>query len=224
MMRVRLTAGVVAVALLAAAGVAGSAAAETIISTLPEENATQRPFGCDDTGAYGQIVTVPVGESSLDSFSFRMDIPAGVVFRGVVMAWDGDSAADPVLFESAPRSTAGAGMETVTFITGGVPVVEGDEYLIFAQADCTVTPPGTGGPWGTVQPGTYDGGTAVFQNNGGDFSQVTQPTWNLPERDLAFEAGFGLPEPPEPPAPPPPTPEEPTAAPIAVELVPTFTG
>ena len=219
MMRVRQIAGVVAVALLAAAGVAGPAAAETVISTLADENNTFAPFGCPDTGAYGQTVTVPAGESSLESFSFRMNLPAGQVFRGVVMAWDGDSATAPVLFESAPRSTAGTGMETVTFTTGGVPVVEGQLYVLFAQADCTLTPGGTPtGFWGSVVPGTYDDGNTVFQNNGGDFSQVTG-VWegNVTEEDFAFEAVFGLPA-PEPPAPPP------APAPAAIELEPTFTG
>jgi hypothetical protein len=220
-MRVRRTAGVVAVTLWAAAGVAGPAAAETVISTLADENGTFPEFGCPDTGAYGQTVTVPAGESSLESFSFRMNLPAGVVFRGVVMAWDGDSASGPVLFESGPRSTAGSGMETVTFTTGGVPVVEGQVYVLFAQADCILTPNNTVGFWGSVNPpGAYDDGSIAFQNNGGDFSQVTG-VWDFVviEEDFAFEAVFGLPA-PEPPAPPP----APEAAPIALELVPTFTG
>jgi hypothetical protein len=222
-MRVRRTAGVVAVALLAAAGVAGPAAGETVISTLADENNTIAPFGCPETPAYGQVITVPAGATSLDVFTFRMDIPAAVVFRGEVFAWNGTMATGPELFRSAPRSTAGTGMETVTFATGGVPVVVGDEYIVFAAADCTATPNNTDGPWGTVEPGTYADGSFSFQNNLGDESQWTTVPWNqFTDTDLAFEVIFDVP--PPPPTPPPPAPEEPTATPIAIELVPTFTG
>jgi hypothetical protein len=190
----RAIAGPVAVLMAVMVMTASVGAAQTI-TTLPDENDTRRPFGCPNTGAYGQVITVPAGENTLSSFSFRMNLPAAEVFRGMVFAWDGTTptATGSALFTSGPTSTAGAGMETVTFTTSGVAVVAGQQYVLLAQADCTATPADTNGLLGTVEPGTYAGGDFVFQQNGGDATQLTTGVWEtfLAPVDLAFEAVFG---------------------------------
>ena len=46
-------------------------------------------FGYPNTATYGQTVTTPNGDTVLDSFSFEMDLPANLLFRGEVYAWNG---------------------------------------------------------------------------------------------------------------------------------------
>jgi len=213
-----------------AVGVGTSSAGVTPveISTLADENNVASSFGDDASATYGQTVTVPAVDVPpgvpvvLTSFTFRMDLPAGLIFRGFVYAWDGTKATGPELFQSEPVQTAGSGMETVTFTTPEIPVVVGQEYVLFASITLDVAADvGEGnGPWGIVTPSTYADGSFVFLDNDGDASQWTTVDWNefiFITADAAFSAVFGGATPP----PPPPTPD-PVATPVAV--VPTFTG
>ena len=106
---------------------AGAASADTTIDTMPQWNGQDYifSFGWENTATYGQVVTAPADSAGLDSFTFMMDVPKEVVFRGEVYAGDGEKANGPNLYESAPRTTAGSGWEEVTFDTSGVRVIPG---------------------------------------------------------------------------------------------------
>jgi hypothetical protein len=204
-------------------GVAGAGVSPVVISTLADENNVASSFGDDATATYGQTVTAPAiaapaGTSVvLTSFSFRMDLPADVTFRGFVYAWDGTKATGSELFQSAPVHTDGSGMETVTFTTPEVPVVVGTQYVIFASISLDFAADiGKGnGPWGLVTPGTYPDGSFVYLSNAGDSLQWTTTDWNqfvLVTADAAFSAAFAAATPTTAPA----------VTPAPVE--PTFTG
>jgi hypothetical protein len=224
----------VVVAVLISAGVAGIAAAgvsPVVISTLADENQLAFNFGDDATATYGQTVTAPAVAAPpgtpvvLTSFSFRMDLPAGLVFRGFVYAWDGAKATGPELFQSAPVHTAGSGMETITFTTPEIPVVVGQEYVLFASISLDFAADiGEGqGPWGIVSPSTYPDGSFVFLSNAGDASQWTTTDWTqfvFITADAAFSAVFDAAT--TPPTTTTPTTTAPAATPVPV--APTFTG
>src|SRR6202008_2048666 len=91
---------------------ASGAQAETI-ETVPEWNGSEfvQPFGSPETETYGQTVTAPTSGTTLDSFTFYMEEPTGLLFRGFVYAWDEAThrAIGPKLYESGDRHTNGSG-------------------------------------------------------------------------------------------------------------------
>jgi hypothetical protein len=126
------------------------------------------------TATFGQTVTVPAGDTSLDSFTFYVRLPTGLVFRGEVYAWQATppsaSCLDPsacghatgtALWESgATQTTCNTpsppgpppcnkfGFEPITFNTGGIPVTPGAQYVLFATISKDYAangPPPTGG-------------------------------------------------------------------------------
>ncbi len=144
-----------------------------------------------------------------------MDLPAELVFRGFVYAWDGTKATGPELFQSAAVHTSGVGMESITFATPEIPVVVGQQYVLFASIALDFAADvGKGmGPWGIATPSTYADGSFVYLPTGADSSQWTSTDWNqfvFVTADAAFSATF----------------DSPTAAATAtpVELAPRFTG
>ena len=158
----------------------------------------------------------------LTSFSFRMDLPATLIFRGFVYAWDGTKATGPELFQSAPTHTNGSGMETITFATPEIPVAVGQQYVIFASIalDFAADVGKGAGPWGIATPSTYADGSFVYLSTGADASQWTSADWNqfvFVTADAAFSATFDTPT---------VAPSAPTVAPGAMPLsiAPSFTG
>jgi hypothetical protein len=158
-------------------------------------------FGIPDTQTYGQTVTVPLGLPVLQSFSFEMQLPTTLAFRGEVYAWDGTRAAGPNLFESGVTSTSdGSVFQLITFNTGGITLVPGDVYVLFASSSKDNSGHSGGGSWGVTQfDDTYAGGTSVYINNGSDTAQWTSMAWDAVPGDMAFQATFasgsGVPEP-----------------------------
>jgi hypothetical protein len=215
------TSMVVAALVTAGAGsLAVAAGSPVVISTLADENSIASNFGDDAASTYGQTVTAPEVAAPgspvvLTSFTFRMDLPAGLVFRGFVYAWDGTKATGPELFQSPAVHTSGAGMESVTFATPEIPVVAGQQYVIFASIalDLAIDVGKGQGPWGIASPSTYADGTFVYLGTGTDSSQWTTTDWSqfiFVTADAAFSATF----------------DSPTVAPSAapVEVTPRFTG
>ncbi|MCG3194706.1 MAG: hypothetical protein DIJKHBIC_03970 [Thermoanaerobaculia bacterium] len=136
------------------------------------------PFGLPVTPTYGQVITAPATGASLLQFTFQMQLPTTVVFRGEVYAWDGSKATGANLYESAPRSTTqSATYESVTFsIPGGVPLAANAQYVIFASASKDT---GTGaGQWGFRTSSAYPGGGFVYMNNGTDATAWTTTAWD----------------------------------------------
>jgi hypothetical protein len=146
-------------------------------------------------------VTVPATFTHLDSFTFYVDLPTNLIFRGEVYAWDNTCpcATGPAQYESGQTSTAsyGAGynIQPITFKTGGIPLTAGAQYVLFFTiskdyaANAGVT--GTGFV-AYVSTDPYLGGDWVYVSNSGDTSQWTNPLtrWTNTGFDLAFKASF----------------------------------
>jgi hypothetical protein len=182
---------------------AGSARADVIdTSGAWDGSSFVMQFGVPNTATYGQTITVPLGSSRLQSFSFAMNLPATTIFRGEVYAWDGSKATGPSLYESGPRTTGGSGsFQWITFNTGGVNLTPGGQYVLFASVSKDYLAGSGNGSWGYLGGAdVYPGGGFVYLNNGGDPSQWTSQTWSTwlgggPD-DLAFKASFNqAPEP-----------------------------
>lgn len=163
-------------------------------------------FGYPDTATYGQTITVPAGVATIQTFSFVMDVPAGLVFRGAVQAWDGDKATGPVLYLSDPTSTSGDGYDLVTFgpdvaVTPGVYVLYGTISYDYAT-NAVPGVEGVPGYWSSILAAPYDGGAMVWDNNRGDIDRLTTRTWDNRGGgyvdDMAFAVTFGLPAPADP--------------------------
>jgi hypothetical protein len=184
-------------------GTAGVALAETTIDTIPqpipEQQARIGPFGHPNAATIGQVITAPANDTRLDSFTFLLDLPSTVIFRGEVYAWDGQKATGPNLFESAPRSTSGSNdWEEITFNTGGVELVPGQRYILFATISKDYADNVGRGYWARTD--AYADGRYHFMSNGSDFDQLFRDSWMPSESDpfptdTAFRAVFST-EPP----------------------------
>lgn len=203
----RLTGGIVA--LVAAAAFAAPAQATTTIDTATGWDGTQHlwPFGGADAGntpAYGETVTVPVTDTSLEGFTFHLDVPTDVPFRGEVFAWDDatQSVAGPELW-SGPATTTGsydplgAAYQAVSFDTGGLALVPGERVILFVT---TLRDPSSDGAYGYAAArwgasDAYAGGQFVYSNDG-TFSGLLADPWGwfdggfAAHVDLAFQATF----------------------------------
>jgi hypothetical protein len=174
---------------------AGAALADTVIDTTPQANGVDvtRPFGYPNTATYGQLITAPADDTQLDSFTFFISMSGTVVVRGELYAWDGQKATGPNLFESAPRTISNtSGFEEVTFDTGGVQLVAGQQYVLFATISKDYAASDGSGAWEAVFSGDpYPGGNFVYMNNGSSFDQLFTEAWGqIPEIDSAFKAVF----------------------------------
>lgn len=91
----------------------------------------------------GQVFVVPEKQRSLERFSLilasdeRDTSGQSLFFRGVIMPWNGDRAAGPVLFESQlaelPPSTLSA--QEYVFATDGLLLEPGETYVAFFNAN-----------------------------------------------------------------------------------------
>jgi hypothetical protein len=168
------------------------------------------PFGCPDTATFGQTITAPFGDTVLDSFSFYMQGFGGrdgdtLVFRGEVYTWDGSRAIGPNVWEGAPGTlTLTSTAQQVAFNTGGVQLVAGRQYVLFASIskDYEQNAPGNFSDWAFLgegpTPNPYAGGRFVYLSDTGDESLWTNPlvSWgNFGDADGVFKAAFsgGLP-------------------------------
>lgn len=176
-------------------------ASAEMISTLSSWNGSDHayPFGYPNTATYGQTITVPAdGNTQLDSFSFEMELPTSLVFRGEVYAWNGSEATGLSLFESPQMTTTeNGGYQLITFNTGGIDLTGGNQYVLFASIskDYLIDQSAGSGTWGYVSGNAYSGGQFVYINNGGDTSQWTSTSWFPLQGDpsLAFQADFSIP-------------------------------
>jgi len=175
------------------------------------------------TPTYGQTVTVPSTDTVLDSFTFYVDLPTNLFFRGEVYAWD-PTTSDPnnfamgnatgmALYASGQMHTTSYGSgfapQAITFtIPGGLPLTANTQYVLFittsrdfaANAGITAT-----SFFGYTPTDTYSGGDWVYVDDGGDPSQWTTKGWTHPAAfpgcppcfagdDLAFQASFSGPQ------------------------------
>lgn len=195
-MMTRGSAALLSSVVLLGAGAAAAQADTTIDNSAPNGASGIQPFGVPDTATYGQTITAPAGESALDSFTFYIQLPTDVPFRGEVYAWDDTAghAVGPELYESAARTTTDPNSyEPITFATGGTPVTPGQKYVIFATTSKDgVAGSGTGRWLFTGDSSSYGGGAFQFDNNRTDFGRLLTRRWDtFISGDAAFKASFG---------------------------------
>jgi len=187
-------------------------ATTTIGNTPPWNGSLSSNFGVSGapnnfTPTMGQTVTVPATDTVLHSFTFYADLPANLLFRGEVYAWNPNtvdpanpyasgSATGSALYESGQMHTSsyGSGLapQPITFnIRGGLPLTAGAQYVLFfttsrdyaANAAANITDTGFVGYTATD---TYSGGDLVYVDDGGDPGQWITKVWTHP-------AGLGCP-------------------------------
>ena len=197
--------GVAAISLATAPG----ALATTTISNTPpwDGHSVFNGFGVAGPPNYytptmGQTVTVPMTDTKLDSFTFYVDLPTNLTFRGEVYAWDPNtldpnnsfamgSATGPALYASGQMHTTSYGMgftpQPITFnIPGGLPLTAGAQYVLFfttsmdAQNPPSSCPPTDCSFVGFTLMDTYSGGNWVYVDDGGDPTQWTIKGWTHP--------------------------------------------
>jgi hypothetical protein len=148
-------------------------------------------FGEPNTGTYGQTFIPPVGFPKMTGFTlFISNLTASVNFQFYVMAWNGSSATGPVLYQSPETSTAGSsGWQPYAFNTGNLELTPGATYVAFASAS------GSTGQAAMASSATYSytEGGFFYNNNGTNFSLLTNSTWQSlsGNYDLEFVATFG---------------------------------
>jgi hypothetical protein len=217
--------GVAAISIATAPG----ALATTMIGNTPPWNGSTITSGFGYGGppnyftpTYGQTVTVPATDTKLDSFTFYVDLPTNLIFRGEVYAWDPTtvdpsnpyalgSAIGPALYESGQMQTtsygSGFAIQPITFnIPGGLPLTAGAQYVLFFTTSRDYAANAgimANGFVGYTPSDTYSGGDWVYISDGGDSSQWTTVGWWHPalfpdiffQDDLAFQAIFSSPLP-----------------------------
>lgn len=169
----------------------------------------------------GQTFTVPYSATRLDSFSFYLrDTPPNelepdfVDFEALVMAWDGEKATGPVLYQSYPISTTNngfpttveGGFEEITVNTHGLELLAGQEYVAFFSATNFFDGIGGEANFLYTNADVYSGGGYVWMYTEGDLGALTTRRWDgvigtpatgfAPLNDLAFRMSFAqVPEP-----------------------------
>ena len=151
-------------------------------------------------------MTVPLTDTTLDSFTFYVDLPTNLIFRGEVYAWDPNttdpnssfalgSATGSALYASGQMHTTsygnppGTSPRPITFnIPGGLPLTAGAQYVLFLTtsvdfaANAGITAIGFVGYTGATD--TYSGGDEVFVDDGGDPNQWTTKGGRTPPCSL----------------------------------------
>lgn len=183
----------------------------TILTAQPTWNGSStfwNPFGESNTATYGQTFTVAGPDTVLDQFSFWYDDSLNsdtVDFAAYLYAWDGSKATGSALYTSSSVSTTNngglGGVERFDFVTGGIQLVAGQQYVAFTSASLFFDGlQGTAVAGGNGSDG-YAGGSFVYMNNGSDTSQWTTFGWSTGGGiDTAFEAVFRSQAVPEPAA------------------------
>jgi hypothetical protein len=177
---------------------ASRARSDVIIDTTGAVSGGIAPFGVPNTATYGQLVTVPTApDTDLVSFGFLINGPTTETFKTYVYAWDGSEATGPALFTSSVQTLTGSESLFTTTIAGGLNLIAGQRYVLFASvSEVYGTSVGTA-QWYTAPSSAYPGGNFVFINNGGDTSQWTSTPWaNITSINSGFTADFAaVPEP-----------------------------
>jgi hypothetical protein len=141
-------------------------------------------FGEPDTATYGQTFKALPGQ--LNQFSFWLN------------DWDGSKATGSVLYTSSARATSnngGAdGFERFDFLTGGLSLVAGNQYVAFLSASNFFDGSSTLASMSTAGSNAYADGSFVFLNNGNNFGLLTTTPWvNASTLDAQFFASFSDP-------------------------------
>jgi hypothetical protein len=184
--------------------------------------------GGESVASIGQVVTVPEGVTSLESFSLSSQMPSTYLFRAYVFAWSGEHTEGPALYESGDLHAVSSGeYQPLTLQTGGVPVTSGHRYVLFLSrsAEQAADEADTEGyalqivrGEGMFAPPPYQEGGLVTLSNGFTPSEWGARSWSDFSSffDAEFQAMFDI------PAPPPPIEPETTVVPTVL-TVPSIT-
>lgn len=152
----------------------------------------------DSSATFGQTITVGSTYTRLANFTFWINdsYPAfdnPINFAAYVMAWDGNKADGPILYQSGKLTTSNnggqGGMEPFTFNTGGISLTPGGQYVLFISVSQFVDGDSERGGVGGVLTDAYPGGSFVNLGNGSNFGLLTTENWvTTPQWDLAFTA------------------------------------
>jgi len=191
-----------------AMGLLTAASASTIFDTTSSLNGTHSisPFGFPDTGTFGQTFIAPATDTTLDDFTFYLDVPGGTTlqFKALIFAWSGSllgggggEATGAPLYESSSITAVGDDtFDPFTVNTGGVQLTGGDSYVaLFTVSDTPDYDASTGtAEWGNIASHvTNDGGGGfVFYNTGGDISLINTTQWDnfADDGDSTWKADF----------------------------------
>jgi hypothetical protein len=206
----------VGVAAVSLATAPGALANTTIGNTPPWTSGVTNGFGWYGPPYYqvptiGETVTVPATDTVLDSFTFYVDLPTALVFRGEVYAWDSTDPANQhatgsALYESGPMSTTsynfGFSPQPITFNTGGINLTANTQYILFITTARDTPSPipynNEYGFYGTTQTDTYTGGDFWQLPGTNDPGAWTTTPWFSGTSyiaDLGFQASFSSPLP-----------------------------
>jgi hypothetical protein len=158
-----------------------SSFAATSINNFTGYNNGYFPFGdpANATQTYGEIFTVPNGETNLGDFSFYTGGTLGggdIILAAYIATWTG-SHAGTLLYSSAPYSYDNLGNEELGFHPGALAVTPGSQYVMFLSTS-SFHGQSTGKTYvsdGSTNP--YLNGFA-YSNNGGDFNSLFTNDWD----------------------------------------------
>ena len=173
-----------------ALSLATAAASAATISTLGAEDSTIGSWGTGATSAYGQSFTF-AADVDFESVTFRINSGAAINYDAYLYEMTGAAFTDVTtggVIASVSGVAGGTGtMGSYTADFGSVALGAGT-YAVFFQA----TGGGASSNWGrTLSDDAYAGGTFLFQNNGGDASQLNGGTLGFGNfGDLAFEITY----------------------------------
>jgi hypothetical protein len=186
-------------------GLWGAAANAQIINTFPAWDGVNAlaPFGEPAVATIGQVFTAEAGFTQLDAFGFEIANDSGLAnptnFVAAVMAWDvvGAHPTGPLLFVAGPFSLGVTGYVPASFLTGGISLTAGGQYVAFLTASPLFDATPDAARIGFIGNDVYAGGGAVVLNNGGDIPSLVSTPWLGSSDDLAFFATFSaaVPEP-----------------------------
>ena len=177
------------------------AQAATLIDTWSSWDGccTVQPFGHPDSSTYGQVITIPEGETKLRWVTWYMaagGVSGTLIYRSAVYTWDGTKAGEKVAH----------GRKKTVEVTAGDPVFHpsktrfrkanvqaGQQYVVFATISLTYeeTDPGLSVLWPVTQIDGEDilpGGDFVYINDSGNEALWTTQAWDGIPFDNAFRA------------------------------------
>lgn len=170
-----------AAVVVALAGLAGAAGAQTVYDSIsPWDGTTSvQSWGDPNTATYGQTFSVPQnGDNVLTSFTFAIrDTGTPVDHDAAIYEWGGDRPVGGALFSTFGTTSGSGAYELYSYSTGGVALDPTRTYVAFLSAS-NYFPTGGGAAWGHPQNQDFiPGGEFVFINNGGNFNDMFNNAW-----------------------------------------------
>ena len=161
--------------------------APTTTTNVPAWNGGEfvSQFGVPQSSVYGQTFIIPNGDQVLSSFTFQLQLPTSINFRGQVFAWDGTKATGPALYTSPTvQTTDGNVFQPITFATNNIPVTAGATYVLLIDTLLDTQTIAAAGRAGFTGADTVAAGDFFYINANSEAEVNTQP-WSTLGGDLA---------------------------------------